>query len=450
MASSAGIFKRKIYDDLLSWKRDYSDRYAVMVEGARRVGKSTVVEEFAKREFKSYILIDLGNASDFVKGLFKRYPNDLDRFFLLLASDYNVNLVEHESVIIFDEVQLYPLAHQMVKYLVKDGRYPVIETGSMVTLKMKTRVLIPSEEITLRMNPMDFEEFQWALGREGSLNLCRDAFERMEALDNGVHKRLMDDFTTYMLVGGMPQAVSELISSNDFIKVEKAKETILDLYRNDVMREDDPILASMYSSLPSQLNRTRKVFSPGVVKKGTKSRTYIRRASWLKESGLVNPCILCTDPDPALDQFEDVSAFKPYLVDTGLLLTMCIRSNMADRQEIYREILAGRLGMNKGMFFENMVAQTLVANGVRLHYYMFEDSGRKYELDFLMADGKRLVPIEVKSGRSGSHPSLDAFMGRNRRRAKVGYVVHSKNLRVEGDVVYLPIYLLWLLGRRPA
>ena len=167
MASSAGIFKRKIYDDLLSWKRDYSDRYAVMVEGARRVGKSTVVEEFAKKEFKSYILIDFGNASDFVKDLFKRYPDDLDRFFLLLASDFNVNLAEHESAIIFDEVQLYPPAHQMVKYLVRDGRYPVIETGSMVTLKMKTRVLIPSEEITLRMNPMDFEEFQWALGREG-------------------------------------------------------------------------------------------------------------------------------------------------------------------------------------------------------------------------------------------------------------------------------------------
>ena len=171
--------------------------------------------------------------------------------------------------------------------------------------------------------------------------------------------------------------------------------------------------------------------------------------SWLRESGLVNPCILCTDPDPALDQFEDISAFKPYLVDTGLLLTMCIGSNMADRQEIYREVLAGRLGMNKGMFFENMVAQSLVANGVRLHYYVFEDSGRKHELDFLMADGKRLTPIEVKSGRSGSHPSLDAFMDRNRKRAKVGYVVHSKNLRVEGDVVYLPIYLLWLLGRWP-
>ncbi|MBR2254407.1 MAG: AAA family ATPase [Candidatus Methanomethylophilaceae archaeon] len=265
--STENIFRRKIYQDLEEWKKNDSGRYALMIEGVRRVGKSKIVKEFGTREYRSCLMVDFLTASDAVKNMFNRYSDDPDRLFRLLSGYYGVRLFEYESLVVFDEVQEFPRAHQLVKYLVAYGKYPIIETGSLITLRMKTRITFPSEVRTIPMNPMDFEEYMWAVGKEQQLEMVRESFESGVPMDEDMHRNLMDTYTTYMITGGMPQAVSALIETNSFVEVEKSKKMIVDLYREDVWREDDGILAELFSGIPSMLNRTNKVFSPGAIKK---------------------------------------------------------------------------------------------------------------------------------------------------------------------------------------
>ena len=441
------IFKRKIYDDLLDWKNNDSTKSALLIEGVRRVGKSTIVEQFAKNEFKSYLLVDFMSAPDTVKDIISRHSDNPDRLFLLLSGYYNVKLFEHESLIIFDEVQEFPRAHQLVKYLVQYSRYPIIETGSLITLKMKMKMTLPSEVRALSMNPMDFEEFMWASGKEMMMALVKDSFNNMEPLDESIHSILMEDFRTYMITGGMPQSVATFLDTNDFTEVEKTKKMILDLYRNDIWRESDGILYGLFNSIPAMLNRVNKRFSPGMVKKGTKRGRYTKRISWLCGSRMVNPCYNCTNPDPAISQYEDKGDLKLYLVDTGLLLTMMLENNIADRNGLYRAILRGKLSMNQGMLFENMVAQILVATGHRLNFCTFEseESDRPQEIDFVYADGRNIVPVEVKSSRINPHKSFDRFIRKYTKSIDRRYIICTLNLSKQSDITVLPIYMAGLI-----
>ena len=441
------IFRRKIYDELVRWKKEDSSRYAILIEGVRRVGKSTVAKEFAANKFRSYLLIDFMEAPDTVKNMFNRFSDDPDRLFRLLSGYYNVRLYDRESLIIFDEVQEFPRAHQLVKYLVEYGKYPILETGSLITLKMHSKATLPSEVMTVPMNPMDFEEFMWACGKDAQLDLIREAFHKREPMDESLHADLMETFRTYMITGGMPQSVSALLETNSFQEVEKAKKLIIDLYRNDIWRENDGILAELFDSIPSMLNRTSKTFSPGTVREGTKTERYSKRISWLCGSRMVNPCYSCVNPDPAIRQFEDRSSLKMYFVDTGLLLTMMLEANIANRDEIFGAIIKGELSMNRGMLFENMVAQTLVASGRNLDFCLFDsdESDRTQELDFILADSGRIVPIEVKSSRIRPHKSLDRFMKKYSAEIDMGYIVSTKNLTEWPGIMNIPIYMAWLI-----
>lgn len=441
--SDKTIFKRKIYSSLLEWKNNDSDKTALLIEGVRRVGKSTVVEQFAKNEFRSYLLIDFMKASNTVKELFSNHSDNPDRLFLLLSGYFNVRLYEHESLVIFDEVQEFPRAHQLVKYLVQYGKYPIVETGSLITLKMKTRMALPSEVRSVSMNPMDFEEFMWASGKEMLMEMVRDSFVNKSPLDDSLHSVLMENFRIYMITGGMPQSVAAFIETNDFSEVEKAKRMILDLYRNDIWREDDGILYDLFCSIPPMLNRVNKKFSPNIIKKGTKSNRYTKRIAWLCGSGMVNPCYNCANPDPAISQYEDRRNLKLYLVDTGLLLTMMLENNIGDRDMLYQSILRGNLSMNQGMLFENMAAQILVSTGRRLDFCLFktEESNRLQEIDFIYADGRNVVPVEVKSRHIKPHKSLDRFVRKYGALVKEVYIICTLNLRYEPGITVLPIYM---------
>ena len=449
--NSPVIFRRKIYDDLVNWKERDSKKYALMIEGVRRVGKSTIVEEFAKNEYRTFMIIDFLNAEKRIKDAFINYSHDMGQLTRILSGYYGIRLYENESLIVLDEVQEFPRAHQLVKYLVKYGKYAIIETGSLITLKMKMKMTLPSEVIPISMNPMDFEEFAWATGHKVQLELAKQSFEKRVPVDKGIHEILTDLYRTYMITGGMPQAVSALIETNSFIDVETAKRSILELYRNDIWRESDGILMEVFESIPSMLNRVNRKFSPGRVKKKTRSNRYESRISWLKASKIVNICYNCVNPDPAISQFQDVNDLKMYFVDTGLLLTMALQSNIVGRDELYGKLLSGRMSMNKGMFFENMVAQSLVASGHDLHFCQFdfddEETGKKkkYELDFLMAKGRKLVAMEVKSGRPGSHRSLTHFRKKYGKVIESSYIICNSNLMVADDIVYIPIYMAMYL-----
>lgn len=444
-------FRRKIYDTILEWKQKYAKKYALLIEGARRVGKTTVVKQFAENEYKSYILVDFSKAGDDVESIILRYSNDLDRFFLLLQQIYNVTLYERESVIIFDEVQLFPSARQMIKHLVADGRYDYIETGSLLSIKQNVKdILIPSEEMSISMHPMDFEEFLWATGDEMTIPLIKDAFEKRKPLGRVMHRRILDTYGIYMLVGGMPQAVEAYAEENNFDAVETAKREILKLYLNDtskIIADRGSKAKRILSMVPSYLSSHPKSFSPSKLRKGSKTREYFDSIIWLQESKIVNVCYRNTDPGPALDLNLDEHAFKIYMSDTGLLFSASFQSNIGNRNDIYREILENRMGINKGMFFENMVAQEIVATGKRLVYSSFQtdSSTNTQEVDFILAHNGKITPVEAKSGVSAKHVSLDRFMKKYASRIDCAYVIHSKDLRVDGNIVYIPIYMSMFL-----
>lgn len=445
------IFKRRVYGQLLDWKNKWSHEYAVLLEGARRVGKSTIVEEFAKKEYDSYLIIDFNHVSKDVLSVFETYSHDIDKLLSTLQMVCGVRLIPGKSLMVFDEVQKYPKARELVKYLVKDGRFDYIETGSLISLKQNTRnIQIPSEEMHLRMYPMDFEEWCYACGFDEMPQIIKDAFEKREPLVEPVHRAVMEQFKTYMLTGGMPQAVSKYVETHDMSDVETVKKVILDLYRDDMSKIGGSAgikARAIFEEMPSLLSTHRKNFRPGLIKKGTRQTHFAPGVEWLTSARICEKCGMTTDPDIS-GNLNNGEPFKCYLLDTGLLMSLAFDNGVLSIPEVYASFTRGKLSVNEGMLFENMVAQLLRTSGKELHYAEFyekEKDQNVHEVDFILPRGRKILPIEVKSSVSSRHRSLDVFMERYSARVDEAVVIHSKNLRVDGKILYLPVYMTPLL-----
>lgn len=441
-------FKRKMYDTMLEWKNTRHGDTALMIQGARRVGKSTIAEQFARNEYKSYILIDFSKASKEVSDLFNDI-SDLNYIFIRLQLLYNVQLHERESVIIFDEVQLQPLARQAIKHLVKDHRYDYIETGSLISVRFRSHdILIPSEETKVNMYPMDYEEFRWALGDEATVPLLRSAFEHKLPLGDAVHRKLMRDFRLYMLVGGMPQAVSAYIKSNNFVAVDRAKRDIIALYEEDFGKIDDTGRAlAMYDSIPAQLskNALRYQVSKAIPQERTERVMNIIKA--MDDSMTVNIAYHTDDPNAGLALTRNNEFFKMYASDTGLFVTLAFMDRDVTENVIYNKLLSDKLSTNLGYVYENVVAQMLRAAGKNLFYHTipYADGKKYYEVDFVIADRHKMSPIEVKSSGYKTHKSLDEFCAKYSDRIQNRYIIYTKDYRREGGIDCVPVYMTMFL-----
>lgn len=442
------MFRRKIYDKLLEWKKEADGRTALLVEGARRVGKSTVVEEFGKNEYESYILIDFAFAPQSVKELFADM-SDLNYFFLQLQLQYQTDLVERKSLIIFDEVQFCPLARQAIKVLVKDRRYDYIETGSLISIKKNVQdILIPSEERKISMFPMDYEEFRWALGDNATIPLLKKAYVDKVSLGDAVSRKMMRDFRLYMLVGGMPQAVNEYIETNNFRKVDLIKRDILKLYDDD-FRKIDPTgrISALFAAIPSQLNSNASRYQVSGVLKNERADSILELLSEMVNSKTVLMSYRANDPNSGLSANKDLRLFKLFICDTGLFTTLMFKDKDFTENEIYEKLLNDKLSANLGYLYENAVAQALVANGRELFYHSWQNESSKhnYEIDFLVTDKNKICPIEVKSSGYKAHASLDEFCKKFSGRISNRYLVYTKDLAKEKEILYLPMYMSFLL-----
>ena len=450
---SERIFKRKIYDKMLKWKTESNGKYALLIEGARRVGKSTIAETFAKEQYEDYLIIDFASAGEQIIELFN-HISDLNRFFLGLQTLTNKILKPRKSVIIFDEVQFCPMARQAIKYLVKDGRYDYIETGSLISIKKNvSNILIPSEEYRLTMNPMDFEEFLWATGKSPEYELIRYSFENLEGLGDAMNRAIMYDFRLYMLVGGMPQSVNAFIETNDFAKVDFVKRNIISLYDAD-FRKIDPLgrASTIFNHIPSELSRGATRYKVGSVIEGAKPSRLGELFADIADSKTVNLSFHANDPSPAMGLNADRDCFKIYMADTGLFVTLAFLGSDYVENEIYRKLIADKMPANLGYVYENVVAQMLVAAGRSLFYYTFKErpsqdslSEQTYEIDFLIAKGQKICPIEVKSSGYKSHKSIDRFMEKFSERISTPVLLYTKDLRKEKDILCLPVYMAGLL-----
>ena len=449
--------KRKVYNKLIEWKQNSNGKTALLIDGARRVGKSYIVQQFAQENYKSFILIDFNKVSEDVKNLFEYYLNDVDTLFLYLSNYFNVTLYERESLIIFDEVQLYPKARSAIKYLVEDGRYDYIETGSLMSIKKNVKdILIPSEEQHMEMYPMDFEEFLWALGNETLMDFIKKCYEGKKPLGQVMHRKAMDYFRQYMIVGGMPQAVEEYANTKDFHKVDQIKRNILDLYRQDIGKHAEGYqlkVESIFDEIPAQLQKHEKKFKLSSLKKEARFREYEDAMFWLKDAMIINPCYNTTEPSIGLKLNMDYMTLKCYMADTGLLISHSFDENGIVTEEVYKKILFDKLDFNEGMIMENVVAQMLVASGHKLYFYSNpsrEDSASRMEIDFLIAKSKissrhNISPIEVKSGKNYTLSSLKKFMNKYKEQLYIPYIIHTGDFKEENRVVYLPIYMTALL-----
>lgn len=445
--------KRKIYDKLCDWKRDGSGKTALLIDGARRVGKSFIVEEFAKAMYKSYLFIDFNNVSDDVKDLFKNYLNDLDTLFMYLSAYYNVRLYEHESLIIFDEVQMYPLARAAIKYLVADGRYDYIETGSLVSIKKNVKeIVIPSEERHIKMYPMDFEEFLWAMDNETLMPIIRKSFIQKKPLGQAMHRKAMDYFRQYLIIGGMPQAVSEYVETRDFDKVDRIKRDILTLYRADISKHAEGYemkASSIFDEIPAQLQKHEKKFKLSSLKKEARFRDYEDALFWLDDAMIINTCYNSTEPSIGLKLNMDRLTLKCYMADTGLLISHAFDEKGIVTEEIYKKLLFDKLEVNKGMIIENMVAQMLAASGHKLYFYSNSsrtDYNSRMEIDFLIAKNKissrhNISPIEVKSSKNYTLTSIRKFLKKYGEQLHTPYVIHTGDLKEEEGIIFIPIYM---------
>ena len=445
------LFERKIYNDLVRWKSDDAGSTAVIIDGARRVGKSTVAEEFGKRNYRSYLILDFSEQDGSLRRIFDLFPSDKDAFFDRLQIYFNKKLYVRESLIIFDEVQYFPRAREMIKFLVKDGRYDYLETGSLISLVENTKnIQIPSEERHLSMYPMDFEEFLMAKGEEDAVEILRRAYESESALGDAVHRRMMDLFQRYMLVGGMPQAVSRYMQTGEISSAESVKRQILDLYRADILKIRNKNTAmraiKLFNGIPSLLSSANKVFLPSKISENGRRSSFATSLEWLVQARLFLRCSRISDPSPAVNMFDDEDTFKCYLLDTGLLFTLAFGNRQEELRENYLEILDGSLGINEGMFFENVIAQELAAVGRPLKFLQWKKSdGRYYEVDFVL-DGIRACDlVEVKSAQSARHRSLDVAGIRYADKVNRKIVVHGKDLRRDEDTLYLPAYMAMFL-----
>lgn len=442
------MFRRKIYDKLLEWKTESDGRTALLIEGARRVGKSTVVEEFAKNEYESYILIDFSRASKAVKELFEDI-SDLDYLFLQLQLQYKVDLHERRSLIIFDEVQQCPLARQAIKALVADHRYDYVETGSLVSIKRNVKdILIPSEERKISMYPMDHEEFLWAVGDTITIPLLKKVFDSGKPVGAQIHRKLMRDFRLYMLVGGMPQAVNEYIETNNFRKVDQIKRDILNLYEDD-FKKIDPTgkLSSLFDAIPAQLNKNASRYQVSSVLNGERAENILESIAELKDSKTVLVSYHANDPNAGMSNNKDLGKFKLFLSDTGLFTTLMFKDRDFIENIIYEKLLNDKLSANLGYLYENAVAQILTANGNALFYHTFmnESTRRNYEIDFILARKNKVCPIEVKSSGYKTHASLDAFSRKFSDRILDKYLIYTKDFAKDEDIFCLPTYLVQFL-----
>lgn len=449
--------KRKIYNEIAKWKKDGAGKTALLIDGARRVGKSYIAEEFAKAAYKSYILIDFNRVSDEVKDLFAHYLNDLDSFFMYLSSYYNVKLYERESLIIFDEVQLFPRARAAIKYLVADARYDYLETGSLMSIKKNVKdILIPSEERHIKMFPMDFEEFLWAMDNETLMDMVRKCFETKKPMGQAMHRKAMDYFRQYLIVGGMPQAVQEYVQTRDFDKVDRIKRDILTLYRADIIKHAEGYemkVESIFDEIPFQLQKHEKKFRLSSIKKEARFREYEDALFWLDDAMITNTCYNSTAPSIGLKLNMDRMTLKCYMGDTGLLISHAFDENGIVSEEVYKKLLFDKLEVNKGMIVENIVAQMLVASGHKLYFYSNssrDDSEARMEIDFLIAKSKisnrhNISPIEVKSSKNYTLSSLRKFMKKYAEQTYIPYVLHTSDFKEEEGITYLPIYMTPLL-----
>ncbi len=449
--------KRKIYDKLVDWKRRRKGETALMIEGARRVGKSYIVEEFAKKEYRSYILIDFNRAGEDIKRLFDVYLDDLDTLFMHLSVYSGKRLYPRESLIIFDEVQFCPRARTAIKYLVADGRYDYIETGSLISIRRNTEgILIPSEEETIYMHPMDFEEFLWANGNETLMDFIKAQFEKKQPLGQALHRKAMDYFRLYLIVGGMPQAVEKYTATKDFGEVDRVKRQILTLYRNsiyDYAGNYAEKVISIFDEVPSQLQKHEKKFKLADLGKDARMRDYDSAFLWLKDAMILNMCYNTTEPSIGLNLKREDTTVKCYMADTGLLICHAFDERGIVSEELYQKILKDKLEMNSGMLIENIVAQMLKAAGHNLYFYSCTDRNDKdsrMELDFLIAKSKitarhNISPIEVKSTARYTTTSLNKCIKKYGNYLATPYVVHTADLKTENGIEYLPLYMVPLL-----
>lgn len=440
------IFKRKLYNSLLEWKRSKDGSSALLVEGARRVGKSTIVEEFAKNEYESYILIDFNQVSSDIKSLFDDI-SDLDFLFLSLQAKFHTSLVRRKSVIIFDEVQKCPLARQAIKYLVKDGRYDYLETGSLISIKKNTRgITIPSEEDRISMYPMDYEEFRWALGDNSTIPVLKQLWDLQRPV-GAVHRQLFRDFRLYLLVGGMPQAVNSYLDTNDLSKVDEVKRSIIKLYVDDFKKIDPSGRAGkMFLSVPGELSRNTTRYIPYSIIGETADSVRDELLDSLEDSKTVLFSHHVDDPNIGMGLTENPYQFKLFTCDTGLFVTLAFWEKSFVENTIYQKLLNDRLPANLGYVYENMMAQILVSKGDRLFYHTWKkDEKHYYEIDFLLSRGSKLCPVEVKSSTNTEHKSLGEFCVKYSSRISHRYLVCSKDFVKDAQVITLPIYMAYFL-----
>ena len=438
------MLKRKIYDKLVEWKRESDGHTALLIEGARRVGKSTIVKEFAQNEYESYILIDFSLVPASIHDLFTDI-SDLNYLFLQLQLQFHVDLIERKSLIVFDEVQFCPRARKAIKHLVQDHRYDYIETGSLISIRKNVKdILIPSEERKLQMYPMDYEEFLWAIGDNTSFKLIRQFYNSEKPLGQQVNRKQLRDFRLYMLVGGMPQAVNEYITTNNFRKVDLIKRDILNLYEDDFQKIDPTGRAALlFDAIPAQLNKNASRYQISSVLDDARAEELLQLIAKMKESKTVLVSYHANDPGVGLSANKDLTKFKLYVCDTGLFTTLMFKDRDFTENDIYMKLLNDKLSVNLGYLYENIVAQVLAANGNELFYYTFlnESSHHNYEIDFLLSRENKICPIEIKSSGYKTHKSLDRFFEKYSSRVLWKYLIYTKDFAKDKDVICLPIYM---------
>lgn len=447
-------FKRKIYNRLLEWKNESNGKSAVLIEGARRIGKSTIAEEFAKNEYDDYILLDFALESKDIRQNFEDNIGDLDTFFRNLFVIKGKDLPERKSVIIFDEVQLFPIARQAIKYLVADGRYDYIETGSLISIKKNIKgILIPSEEEKLKMYPMDFEEFLWAKGNNVLMTAIKESFEKRKPMGDAIHRKTMSLFREYMAVGGMPQAVLEYVKGGSFSAIDRVKQGIVSLYEDDLKKydEEEREKASLvFKIIPKQLSDHKMHFTFTEINERARYKNYVDSVEFVGESMIGNICKNITSPDILMELYAEGSNFKLYMGDTGLLVSRLIKDG-EESESIYRALIYDKLSSNLGMVFENVVAQMLKANGNELYFHEYKykpensEIEKKYEIDFLLVKNKKICPVEVKSSGYLSHKSFDYFVEKYSIKVQERYIIYTKDLKFEGGITYIPVYMTGLL-----
>ena len=449
------FFRRKAYVKLLQWKELAAGTSAVLLEGARRIGKSTIVEEFAKNEYDDYMILDFARENRDVQNLFIDDMDDLDSFFRNLFLLKGRDLKGKNCVLIFDEVQLFPKARQAIKYLVADGRYDYIETGSLISIRKNIQnILIPSEEYRIKMYPMDFEEYLWALGDTVTFEAIKSAYERRKPLGDSVHRKIMKKFRTYMVIGGMPQAVSAFVEGKTFAQIDFIKRNILSLYEEDLAkydRDNREKASVVFRTIPEQLENKNSHFKFSVIDKNARYQNYVDAVSFISESMMGNECINVTKPEVALELFADRSNFKLYMGDTGRLVTQIMKSRDETDEDLYKALIIDNLSINQGMIIENVVAQMLRASGHELYFHEYlytpEDSVRekKYEIDFMTVKKKKICPIEVKSSGYMSHKSFDYLTKKYQLKMQDRYIIYTKDLKYKDEIMYIPIYMTMLI-----